>query len=89
MPLNDKQKGELKKAMRFWADKHPNPNGIVFQLASGAEYTPKQIANAVVKETELGKLEFRVVELAIEQGHKFEEILEGYYGERPILRGRR
>ena len=79
MGLTDEQRQKLKQAVLYWAEHHPHPNGVAFQLASGAEYTPMQIAEAVDKESDLGKLEFRVVEHALDQGHKFEEILEGYY----------
>ena len=69
---------QVKKAIRYWADNHPNPDGIALQSASGYEYTPKEIADEVDKETEFGKLQLRVIEHALKE-HSLDEIVKGFY----------
>ena len=82
MSLTAQQKYELSKAVRFWADNHPNPDEI-FQLVDGGKFTPRQIADALEKETERGKIAFQMIELALTLGNSFDYILKRYYNNDP------
>jgi len=77
--MNSLQQNAIKQAIKFWADKHPNPSGVVLQTAGGRNYTPKQIAEEVDSETEFGKLQMRVIEYALKE-HTLEEVLQGFLG---------
>jgi hypothetical protein len=78
--MNDDEIRKIKMALKAWAANHPNPNGIVLQMANGYEYTPQQIADEVEKETDFGKLQLRVVTEALaDPDHSLEEILKGFY----------
>lgn len=74
--MNVDEVQKVKMALRYWANHHPNPDGVVLQSANGYEYTPKQIADEVAQETDFGRLQLRVIDEALSE-HTLSEILEG------------
>lgn len=70
---------DFKKAVRNWADSHPNKDEKF--LGFGETYSPQDLARSVEDGTEIGKMAIAIVESEMDDsGDSLETVLDRAFG---------
>lgn len=74
--MNDDNKKKLKEAVRAWAKASPLPDEPVFGVPPEGMLSPKQLAEAVEKETPTGQYVIGIIDHALSNGTTIDEVVK-------------
>jgi hypothetical protein len=75
--LSSNEQHQLRAALKAWVDHHPEPDKPAISVANAGQFSPRQIYNEVVEESEFGEFFIRLVEHGVKTVC-FTDILAGF-----------
>jgi hypothetical protein len=75
--LSDSERQQLLTTLKLWVDLHVQPDEPVISVAHAGQFSPRQIYNEVLEESEFGKFFVRMVEHGASVAG-FDQVLAGF-----------
>jgi len=75
--LSPIERTQLRVALKAWVDHHPERDKPAISVANAGQFSPRQIYNEVVEESEFGEFFIRLVEHGIKIT-SFNDVLAGF-----------